>query len=217
VQHYVNAASKGARQLLESAGYAPVRGVYVMETELDEAPPPPGWPAGIFVRAFVPGRDERVVYEAVEDAFRDVWGRPRNTFERFLQETEREGFDPSLWFLALDGGGISGVALCKIVGIKVGWTSWECAGRGGNAGWDSPSCARLSPSTTGAASGRSASAWTPRASLAPAGSADGPGGARQGELRHSPQRTAPQIRPRHQIRCPLETLTSPGFSYQTNV
>jgi mycothiol synthase len=62
-----------------------VRGVYVMETKLDEAPPPPGWPAGISVRTFVPGRYERVVYEAVEDAFREVWGRPRNTFERFLQ------------------------------------------------------------------------------------------------------------------------------------
>jgi mycothiol synthase len=120
VQHYVNATNKGARQLLKSAGYAPVRGVYVMETELDEAPPPPGWPAGISVRTFVPGRYERVVYEAVEDAFREVWGRPRNTFERFLQETEKESFDPSLWFLALDGGEISGVALCKIVGDK-GW------------------------------------------------------------------------------------------------
>jgi hypothetical protein len=55
-----------------------------METGLDEAPPPPGWPAGICVRAFVSGRDKSVVYEAVEDAFRVVWGRPRNTFVRFL-------------------------------------------------------------------------------------------------------------------------------------
>lgn len=120
VQHFVNAANVGARQLLMNAGNTPVRGVYVMETDLDEAPPPPRWPAGISVRTFVPGRDERAVYDAVEDAFRDVWGRPRNTFERFLQETEREGFDPSLWFLALDGGEISGVALCKIVGDQ-GW------------------------------------------------------------------------------------------------
>jgi hypothetical protein len=57
VQHEVNAANKGARQLLESAGYAPVSGVYVMETELDEArhnragpqayPSAPSSPAGM--------------------------------------------------------------------------------------------------------------------------------------------------------------------------
>ena len=62
-----------------------------------------------------PGRDERRAYEAVEDAFRDVWGRPRNTFERFLGFTRQEGFDPTLWFLAEDGGEIAGSCLCKTV------------------------------------------------------------------------------------------------------
>lgn len=130
VQHYINAANEGARQLLEGAGYRPVRGVYVMETELDEAPPPPHWPAGISVRTFVPGRDERATHEAVEDAFRDLWGRPRNTFEGFVRETEKESFDPSLWFLAVDGAEIAGVTLCKtlagegwvtVVGVRRPW------------------------------------------------------------------------------------------------
>jgi mycothiol synthase len=120
-QHYVNVANSGARRLLEAAGYAPVRGVYVMETELGEAPPAPRWPAGISVHTFVPGRDERTTYEAVEDAFRDLWGRPRNTFETFLRETQKESFDPSLWLLAReDGGEICGVALCKVLGDE-GW------------------------------------------------------------------------------------------------
>jgi mycothiol synthase len=120
-QHYVNAANSRAQRLLQAAGYAPVRGVYVMETELDEAPPAPRWPAGISVDTFVPGRDERATYEAVEDAFRDLWGRPRDTFESFLQETQKESFDPSLWFLAReDGGEICGVALCKVLGDE-GW------------------------------------------------------------------------------------------------
>ena len=52
-QHYINAANSGARRLLEAAGYAPVRGVYVMETELDEAPQAPRWPAGTSVHTFV--------------------------------------------------------------------------------------------------------------------------------------------------------------------
>lgn len=120
VQHYVNAANEGARELLEFVGYEPVRGVYIMETELDKAPPPPAWPAGISVHAFVPGRAEWAVHEAVEDAFRDLWGRPRNTFESFVRETDKPSFDPSLWFLARDGEEVCGVALCKVLGDE-GW------------------------------------------------------------------------------------------------
>ncbi|MGH3147174.1 MAG: GNAT family N-acetyltransferase [Rubrobacter sp.] len=120
LQHYVNASNSGARRLLEGAGYPAVRGVYVMETDLNQAPPPPHWPAGISVRTFVSGQDERMVHEAVEDAFRDLWGRPRNTFESFLRLTEKESFDPSLWFLARDGDEISGVVLCKMLGDG-GW------------------------------------------------------------------------------------------------
>jgi mycothiol synthase len=130
VQHYINVANEVALRLLEAAGYRPVRGVYVMETELDEAPPAPQWPARISVRTLVPGRDERAAHEAVEDAFRDLWGRPRNTFESFVRETEKESFDPSLWFLAADGDEIAGVTLCKtfagegwvaVVGVRRPW------------------------------------------------------------------------------------------------
>jgi mycothiol synthase len=130
VQHYVNRANENARRLLESSGYAPVRGVYVMETELHEAPPQPHWPTGISVRTFVPNRDERAAFEAVEDAFRDMWGRPRGTFERFVEITGRESFDPSLWYLAMDGDEIAGATLCKtlagegwvdVVGVRRPW------------------------------------------------------------------------------------------------
>jgi mycothiol synthase len=130
VQHYINSANEGARRLLEGSGYTPVRGIYVMETKLDEAPPLPHWPTGISVRTFVPGKDERTVYEAVEDAFRDLWGRPRNPFERFVRETQKESFDPSLWFLATTGDEIAGLTLCKtlagegwvdVVGVRRPW------------------------------------------------------------------------------------------------
>jgi mycothiol synthase len=130
VQHYINSANEAARRLLENSGYSQVRGIYVMETTLDEPPTLPRWPADISVRTFVPGRDERAVYEAVEDAFRDLWGRPRNPFERFVRETKNETVDPSLCFLALQGDEIAGLVLCKtlagegwidVVGVRRPW------------------------------------------------------------------------------------------------
>jgi mycothiol synthase len=120
VQYYVNKANEAARRLLEELDYPPVRGIYVMETVLDEAPPQPHWPDGISVRTFVPDRDERPVFEAVEDAFMDMWGRPRGTLDRFVDITGRESFDPSLWFLAVDGDEIAGVTLCKVLAGE-GW------------------------------------------------------------------------------------------------
>jgi mycothiol synthase len=66
----------------------------------------------------LPEQDERNLYEAVEDAFGDVWGRPRGTFERFSGFTRQEGFDPYLWFLAESAGGITGACLCKTVACR---------------------------------------------------------------------------------------------------
>ena len=120
VQHYVNRVNDAAIRLFENLDYAPVRGIYVMETTLDEAPPQAHWPAGISVRTFVPDQDERAVFEAAEDAFRDMWGRPRGTFERFVGITERESFDPSFWFLAVEGDEIAGITLGKTVAGE-GW------------------------------------------------------------------------------------------------
>jgi mycothiol synthase len=118
IRHYVISTNNSARRLLDNLGYEAVRGTYVMEIHLEEEPPEPEWPEGVAVRTFAPGGDERAVFEAVEDAFGDVWGRPRGTFERFVAMTE--GLDPSLWLLATDGGEIAGVLLGKIVAGE-GW------------------------------------------------------------------------------------------------
>ena len=120
VKHYVISTNGDARRLLEGRGYEAVRGTYVMGIDLDEEPPGPEWPEGVEVRTFVPGRDDRAVFEAVEDAFVDVWDRPRGTFERFVGMTENENFDPSLWFLATEGDEVAGTVLCKSVAGE-GW------------------------------------------------------------------------------------------------
>jgi mycothiol synthase len=130
VQFYVHTADEPAQRLLRDLGYTPVRSYYRMSVELDQSPDRPEWPEDTTVRAFVPSRDERPAYETVEDAFRDVWGRPRSTFERFLGFTRVEGFDPGLWFIAESDGEISGLCLCKtvagrgeidVVGVRRSW------------------------------------------------------------------------------------------------
>ena len=58
------------------------------------------------------------VYRAFNDAFRDHRGHVEESFEagfaRFQHWTETDSrFDPSLWFLAMDGDRIAGVSLCQ--------------------------------------------------------------------------------------------------------
>jgi GNAT superfamily N-acetyltransferase len=117
VQHFVREANAGARALLEAHGYTAVRTHYWMEIALDAPPPAPEWPAGIAVRPFVKGQDDQAVFEAGEEAFRDLWNRPASTFERWMQPTQADDFDPSLWFIAFDeaAGRPAAVCLCSVV------------------------------------------------------------------------------------------------------
>jgi ribosomal protein S18 acetylase RimI-like enzyme len=82
-----------------------------MGIELRAEPEAPVWPAGITPRTFERGRDERAVFAAVEEAFQDHWGYVPRRFEEWRQRLDRSTFDPALWFLALDGEQIAGVAL----------------------------------------------------------------------------------------------------------
>jgi GNAT superfamily N-acetyltransferase len=103
--------------LLEARGYVLVRRFWRMLIELDEPPPEPQWPEGIRVRTFVPGEDDVAMAAAVRDAFRDHWGDVERPLEEELKEWRHwmensTDFDPSLWFLAVDGDEIAGVSLC---------------------------------------------------------------------------------------------------------
>jgi mycothiol synthase len=102
------------RGLLERNGFAPIRYSYEMGIELPEDPPPPDWPGGIRVRSFQPGRDERAVWAAQQEIFRDSWNFHEQPYEEWAHLTLRpEEFDPALNFLALDGDEIAGIALCS--------------------------------------------------------------------------------------------------------
>jgi mycothiol synthase len=101
VQHFVRESDVAARALLQSRGHTHVRTHYWMAIEMHEPPPEPIWPEGIEVHTFREGEDEDAVFEAGEESFADIWGRP-----------------PTLWFLARDSANDTpaAICLCKSVG-----------------------------------------------------------------------------------------------------
>lgn len=136
VRHFVQSKNQTALELFDSSGYEPVRHTFVMGIDLDEPPPAPEWPDGIVQAEYRPGIDERDVFEAVEDAFRDTWGRPPETFDRFLKFSRGEGVKPDLWILARAGNEVAGVCLGTLTDDS-GWIptvgvrrAWRCKGLG---------------------------------------------------------------------------------------
>ncbi|HEX5440426.1 MAG TPA: GNAT family N-acetyltransferase [Ktedonobacterales bacterium] len=124
VQHYINTRNEAAYALMEALGYSYGHTIYVMRIEMDEPPPAPERIEGLRLRTFVPGQDERATFDAVEEAFHDLRGRPEGDFDRWLEFTENERQDPELWYLAEDeaSGEIVGTCLARNVpGSGTGW------------------------------------------------------------------------------------------------
>jgi mycothiol synthase len=105
-----------ARRLFEALGYAYARTFWMMRIELGTPPPPPRLPAGIAIRGFEPGTDDARAYAALSEAFADHWGQGFPTFDQwrhFCIQGAGTGFDPGMWFLAVEGDEVVGVASCK--------------------------------------------------------------------------------------------------------
>ncbi|MHB8626189.1 MAG: GNAT family N-acetyltransferase [Aggregatilineales bacterium] len=101
--------------LFQNEGYSVVRRFWRMEIDLTEPPPSPKWPNGITVRPFVRDQDEYAVWQAVNDIFSEDWEYAELTFEEWVAAkiSADEDFDPSLWFLAVAGDQIAGMARCS--------------------------------------------------------------------------------------------------------
>ncbi len=118
--NWISGTNEAARTLLGRQGYVPMRYFRRMEIELDAPPPPPEWPAGISVRRFVPGEDERRYFEVSEEAMSDHWGHVHTEFETWKQRRMGATFDPSLWFMAEENGEPAGFMLGSVV-EGIGW------------------------------------------------------------------------------------------------
>lgn len=103
-----------AHTLLEARECHLIRTHWRMEIEMDTPPPEPTWPAGIAMRTSVPGKDERAIFDTIEEAFQDHWGHTPRNYDEWLRRRSGAVFDQSLWFIALDGDEFAGVAVNRM-------------------------------------------------------------------------------------------------------
>ncbi|MBA3717801.1 MAG: GNAT family N-acetyltransferase, partial [Actinobacteria bacterium] len=101
------------RAFLESHGYEVDGYSFRMWTDLTEEMPAPDWPDGIAVRTYRRNEDERAVYDMHQEAFSEEPDFSRDPVDDWRQWSYREPFDSELWFLAMDGEEIAGIALCR--------------------------------------------------------------------------------------------------------
>lgn len=101
------------RTLFEAHGYQHIRNYLQMLIELNNQPPQPQWSEGITVRTAVPKVDDRAIYDAYIDSFSDHWGFVVRPFEVVMDmfTSPEDMYDPSLWFLAMDGDKVVGTCL----------------------------------------------------------------------------------------------------------
>jgi mycothiol synthase len=107
-----------SKKLFEDMGFQHIRSSYTMRINMDVPPPAPQWADGITLRTFNPETDMEAVYRAVDESFSDHFGHIATPFEEGLKRFKHfsmgyEGFDPMLWFLAMDGNEVAGISLCR--------------------------------------------------------------------------------------------------------
>ncbi len=118
MRSFLLSQDQAGAQLFADSGYQHIRHSLRMVIDLHEDLPQPAWPEGVKVRRMVRGVDERAIVQAVIDSFQDHWGYVDQPFEDeyrdWMHFIEHDvDFDPSLWFLAMDGEEIAGFSLCR--------------------------------------------------------------------------------------------------------
>ena len=97
----------------ERLGFSPFRHSFRMEIELDGIRREPIWPPGIGVRT-VSDDDDRLVYDVVREVWRDTSDPLHESYEEWQHwTTATAAYDPTLWFLAVDGDDVAGFSLCR--------------------------------------------------------------------------------------------------------
>jgi mycothiol synthase len=114
------ASQDGARRAaLERAGFQAVRVANHMGIDLAAIIPEARWPSGVTVRTVNVEQDLRAIVALFLESWRDHWGFIARPFDQVLAdwregiESDGEQFDPTLWFLAVEGDEVVGISLCN--------------------------------------------------------------------------------------------------------
>jgi mycothiol synthase len=100
--------SSGARALFDRLGYLPEREFLHMQIDVQAGAGPGDAPAGILIRPRAEG-DDPGIFTAMDEGFRQHWGYRWEPYEEWLQQwLVSATFDPTLWFVAIEGDEIAG-------------------------------------------------------------------------------------------------------------
>jgi len=106
-----------------TAGMKLIRHSFRMRIEMEDPPPKPVWPDKISLRLYDPEKEAYAVFEVDDEVFQDHFGYikepPEEGYKKFKHSmTGDDSYDPSLWFLAMDGEEIIGICLCRKYGLE---------------------------------------------------------------------------------------------------
>lgn len=127
----VNQKDVESQRLFTELGWELNRHFYTMTVEFNGVKPPePVLPEGMVIRSIQPG-EEALALRAAHEAFKDHWGHVDRPFEQFYERymediKSQNNYDPSLWFMAMDGDEVAGISLCapNIVEVPdMGWVN----------------------------------------------------------------------------------------------
>ncbi len=112
----------GAADLFRALGYEPLWLSWILSIESTDRPVLFPTPDDVTLRDFVPGQEDREVFDVVERAFSEWPDRDPSTFADWAAHTiGRDGFEPWRLPLAVSGGQVVGAAyLLEYAGIG-GW------------------------------------------------------------------------------------------------
>jgi len=101
-------------QFYRDRGFEQVRGFWGMTIDLDEEPEVPEV-LGIAIRPYDHPAEARAFHTAHGDGFASHWEyRPMPWAEWEEKRFGRDTFDPTLWWVAVDGGEIAGTSICEV-------------------------------------------------------------------------------------------------------
>ncbi len=122
MRQYVNGTHEPSNRLLQHHGWQKIRHGWIMAIDLDEQPATPSWPDRVVLRTFKEMPDLRVVFDVLCEAWHGS-----NPDQKWLEAEvirwqhlidNNPAFDPTGWFLALEGSEIAGISLCQEASTK---------------------------------------------------------------------------------------------------